>query len=427
MKTFQKLPAIEIFRSKAAQLLSFVECELGTFDTLSVTSNGAKKNSSLTTAGDTNVARDENMDSASCVQPNAAFLFSLISKLKALDVSGVSTFLRSHEDTFMEILRDPRVKNEANVIEGRVFTKRGAPKKPQDDRLERRRRQSFAATAYADGEIILSTEGIKSMSDLNFLFSLNAFFLPYCDSSKQRTMYEHFFDVFLKLVHEKQEATSRFRLLQESIMIIQKISEAWMNAIEVLLEMLSIGFTRIRTHEAMMTPSLKSSFNSETQDETEKRFSEVLKVLASPDKVYRMIGTGSLTDANSKRITKVPTLVIKPENYVDKFRSQMEILELARETDTIVIDVSVAIISEFVTEFPEFVNSLRLYIETFRIFTETLIEKTGVFQTFAASFINMGKVLDVQESNLNATLESPKRSPKGGKWFSPRKSLHSPK
>jgi hypothetical protein len=426
MKTFQKLPAIEIFRSKAAQLLSFVECELGTFDTLSVTSNGAKKNSSLTTAGDTNVARDENMDSASCVQPNAAFLFSLISKLKALDVSGVSTFLRSHEDTFMEILRDPRVKNEANVIEGRVFTKRGAPKKPQDDRLERRRRQSFAATAYADGEIILSTEGIKSMSDLNFLFSLNAFFLPYCDSSKQRTMYEHFFDVFLKLVHEKQPATPSFRLLQESIMIIQKISEAWMNSIEVLLEMLSIGFTRIKTHEAMMTPSLKSSFNSETQDGTARRLSEVLKVITSQDKVYRMIGTGSLTDANSKR-TKIPTLIIKPENYLDKFCNQMEILEFARETDTIVIDVSVTIISEFVTEFPEFVNSLRLYIETFRIFTETLIDKTGVFQTFASSFINMCKILDVHESNLNVTLESPKRSPKGNKWFSPRKSLSSPK
>jgi len=423
MKTSQKSAAIEIYRSKASQLLSFLEQELGTFDTLSTKSAESKKNSSLTMARDTNVAHDGNIDS---VQPNAAFLFSLISKLKALDVSGVSTFLRSHQNVYVEILRDPRVKNEANVIEGRVFTKRGAPKKPQDDRLERRRRQSFAATAYADGEIILSTEGIKSMSDLNFLFSLNAFFLPYCDSSKQRTMYEHFFDVFLKLVHEKQPATPSFRLLQESIMIIQKISEAWMNSIEVLLEMLSIGFTRIKTHEAMMTPSLKSSFNSETQDGTARRLSEVLKVITSQDKVYRMIGTGSLTDANSKR-TKIPTLIIKPENYLDKFCNQMEILEFARETDTIVIDVSVTIISEFVTEFPEFVNSLRLYIETFRIFTETLIDKTGVFQTFASSFINMCKILDVHESNLNVTLESPKRSPKGNKWFSPRKSLSSPK
>lgn len=400
MKPIIKLSSIDNFRSKSSQLLNFVEVELGTFDILKTGSDSDQ---------------------------NVSFLFNLISELKALDVSSVSNFLCKTGDEYSTFFQDQRVKCEADVRDGRVFAKRGAPKKSQDNTFERRRRQSFAATTFGDLEVILSTETIKSMSDLNFIFSLNAFFLPYCDSNKQRTMYEHFFDKFLCVIHEKEASSSSFRLLQESVMIIQKISEAWMNLIEVLLEMLSIGYTRIRTHEAMMTPRLKSSFDTETSDETERRLAEVVKIITSQDKVYRMIGTGSLTDANSKRV-KIPTLMMKPENYLDKFNDQLEILELARETNMTTIDMSVIIISEFTEEFPNFVSNLRLYIETFRTFSDSLDEKSGVFQTFASSFLNMCKTLDMHESNLNVVLESPRRSPKESKWFSPRKkSIGSPR
>jgi hypothetical protein len=392
-KKRMKLPtrsnAIDVWRSKASQLLAFLEAELSTFDTL---------------------------EEFCLLTPNKSQLFLLTEKLKLLDISSVSNFINEWNGEFDAILCDKRIESEANIHDGRVFSKRGAPKNPKNDRRER---QSFSSTSYGNSELILTTESIKTMSDMNFIFSLNAFFLPYCDSNKQRNMYEHFFDVFLKVLHEREKASSNFLLLQESVMIIQKISEAWMNSIEVLLEMLNIGFIRIKTHQAIMTPNLKSSFNTEITNETEKRFNDVLRIIASQEKVYRMIGTGSLTDANSKR-AKIPTLMMTPENHIDKFNDQVEILSLARQTDVILIETSVIMVSSFVSEFPDFTTSLRLYIESFRTFSDSMSDKTGIFHTFASSFMNMCKSLSNHESNLNVVLESPRRSPKD-KWYSPRR------
>lgn len=399
MKLPPKFSSIELFRSKASQLLTFIERELETFDTLDINTKSSD---------------------------NHSFLFSLVSKLKALDKSHIVTYLKSNRDAYSQILVDPKLKPEADIMNGRIFAKRGAPKKTQDDRGERRRRQSFAAVSYGNLEMILTTESILSMSDLNIIFSLNAFFLPYCDSDKQRTMYEHFFDVFLKVVNEKHPESSGFHLMQESIMIIQKISEAWMNSIEVILEMINLGYIRIKTHEAMMNPNMKSSFNSECKDEMEIRFYEVLKTIASPKKVFRMIGTGSLTDANSKHMG-LNTLVLRPDTCFDKLGNQIEVLRMAREVDLITIEISISIITPFVSEFPEFVSQLRLYMETFKIFSDSLFEKGGLFQGFVTIFGTMCKNLETVEKGLNVVLDSPRRSPKDSKWFSPRKTGSSPR
>lgn len=390
---------IELFRSKVSQLLKFIERELETFDTLDISSKPCD---------------------------NPSFLFSLVEKLKALDKSHIATYLKANRDHYDQVLTHPKLKLEADVLNGRIFAKRGAPKKPQDNREERRRRQSFAAVSYGNVDLILTTECVLSMTDLNIIFSLNAFFLPYCDSVKQRTMYEHFFDTFLKVLNEEEPESRSFHLMQESIMIIQKVSEAWMNSIEVMLEMINLGYIRIKTHEAMMNPNMKSSFNSECQDETEVRFHDVLKIIASPNKVFRMIGTGSLTDANSKHL-RLSALVIKPDTYLDKLTNQIEILNMAKDVDNITTDMSINIITPFASEFPEFVSQLRLYIETFKIFSDGLFEKGGLFQSFVVVFELMCKTLENTEKGLNVVLESSPRKPKDNKWFSIRKSSTSPR
>lgn len=399
MKLPNRPNAVQVLRSRITQLLAFIEIELSTFDTLRVVKP---------------------------TDPNESFLWSLIQKLKALDVSSVSKFLIAQPVKYAEILSSQEVKSEANIIEGRVFAKRGAPKKAMDEKLERRRRQSFAAVSYGNAEIILSTEGITHMSDLNFLFSLNAFFLPYCNSERTRNMYEHFFDHFLKAVQKHQPASRNFQMLQESIMIIQNVSESWMNAIEVMLEMIGLAFIRMKTHELMMSPGLKTSFNAECEDELEQKYRNILNFVSSADKIFRMIGTGHLTDVNSTRLN-IPKVVIKPDGYHEKIQGQLDALNMAREVHIILSQSSLSIVEPFADEFPDFVTQLKLYIQTFMLFSDNLQDKTSMFQNFVASFVSTCKSFDVLEANLNTVLESPKRSPKDGKWFSPRKSNGSPR
>jgi hypothetical protein len=399
MKAPSKPNLVANFRAKVAQLLAFVETELSTFDSLKVVKP---------------------------TDPNDSFLCHLVTKLKALDESTISKFLRQQPALYQDILASSEVRSEANIIEGRVFSKRGSPKKAGDQKLERRRRQSFAATSYGNVEIILSTEGILEMSDLNFLFSLNAFFLPYCDSDRTRNMYEHFFDHFLKAVQKHQPPSPGFQLLQHSIMIIQNVSESWMNALEVILEMLDMAFTRLKTHEVILSPGLKTSFNSECEDDVELKYRNLIDFVTSLDKIYRMIGTGHLTDVNSRR-PNMAKIVLKPDGYVDKIEAQLEALHMAREVHLCLSQSSLSIAEPFADEFPDFVGQLKLYIQTFMTFSDSLYDPCGVFQTFVSTFVTTCRHFEVAETNLNTVLESPRRSPKENKWFSPRKSSESPR
>lgn len=384
-----------LFETASQRLCDFLRTEMSTFDTLSF------KN-----------------------EENRSFLFKLTSKLKDFDRSTIANFLKSNVEAYENILDSPALKAEANIREGRIFSKK-VHKKNVDVATERRRRQSFAATSYADFEIILTTESVKGMSDLNILFSMNAFFLPYCGSSKQRSMYESFFHTLVTEVHKQEKPCPTFMILQESIMIIQTISEAWMNTIELLLGLLQLAYLRVKTHNAVMRCDAKSSVLHEESSCSSESVSELINFLNSEDKVFRMIRTGKLLNVEG-RANSIPKLEIESEPWLSKLQSHLDSLEASNELDEITLSSSVEILSHFDGPGLDFVGELRAYLETFRVFKESLKSKNGVFDAFVKITTNMFKSFEFEEKELSSRFDSPRKSPKSERgsyfasFFSPR-------
>lgn len=137
--------------------------------------------------------------------------------------------------------------------------------KHSDKSTTRPRRISFASIKVYDADKILTTEELFSMTDLKFLFSLNGYHLPGCDSTKERGIYEHFFDRFLQLLLEDSTSLKGnksihggnfkydsleeyvYLVLQETIFMLHTIVELFVNVIELLLEMINFIQLRIKT------------------------------------------------------------------------------------------------------------------------------------------------------------------------------------
>lgn len=366
-----------LFEKVTQNLCSFVKIEMSTFDTLD------------------DVPR-----------PNDSYLFQLIAKLKELDESTVKVALSKNPEIFLR----PEIQREANIRDGRIFTKRGSPKKSVDENVERRRRQSFAATNYSDVEIILTTEGVKEMTDLNMLFSMNAFFLPYCESKRQRSMYEHFFNTLVEEAQKLDGTKTSFMILQDSIMIIQSVSEAWMNNIELILNLIQLAYLRIKTHNGVMRSTASCSMLHEEQSSGNDTLVELTKLLQSETKIFKMIGTGKLLEVEGKKCDGLK-LDINVEPWLDRLKGQIEALEMSHETDEITIETGLKTIAKY-DKNVAFIANLRVFVETFSVFKSRLRSNNDVFSTFVKVVTTMFKSFDHDEKEMLTKYESPRKSPK---------------
>ena len=166
---------------------------------------------------------------------------SIVRKSQELSATELATMIAPVSITSLDhVLGALKLSGEIELKDGFIFSRRGGAKIVQNLDLERRRRQSFSSTNFVDQDALLRAEKLKDMSDLNFLFSLNGYHLPYCESSKQRSMYENFFAAFLREVHGGKPESHSFRVLQEAITALYITSELCVDFLECLFEIIGI-------------------------------------------------------------------------------------------------------------------------------------------------------------------------------------------
>lgn len=132
-------------------------------------------------------------------------------------------------------------------------------KKSSTDVITRPRRASFFGTDFADKDIVLRVEKLKTWTDLDFLFKLNGYHLPFCGSSTGRSMYEHFSGLFIKKItaNESRENFNfdtdegkkfyRFHILESIIFTIHTTTEQCMSIIECIIDVIMLINMRIKT------------------------------------------------------------------------------------------------------------------------------------------------------------------------------------
>jgi hypothetical protein len=197
---------------------------------------------------------------------------SLVRKSQEVSASELATMIAPLAITSLDqILGALKLNGEIDLKDGFIFSRRGGAKIVQNLDLERRRRQSFTSTNFSDQDALLRAEKLKEMSDLNFLFSLNGYHLPYCESSKQRSMYEGFFAAFLREVHAGKPESHSFRVLQEAITALYITSELSVDFLECLFEI--IGIVRSCSKIAVMGTSNESTRSPRGSQNVTKKLS----------------------------------------------------------------------------------------------------------------------------------------------------------
>lgn len=206
---------------------------------------------------------------------------TLIDNLKQLDGTYIQDLLKDDLPRFRLIFTKLVMANEVQLDGNKIIVVRGTPKAlRQESKISvptsvpeistskkptrPPRRLSFPSLKVYDGDKILTTEDLLRMTDLKYLFSLNAYHLPGCDSTKERGIYEHFFDNFLKLVLQEPSSNLEivkpetidgyvYLILQETIFMLHTVVELFVNVIECLLEMVTFMQLRIKTASSMTT------------------------------------------------------------------------------------------------------------------------------------------------------------------------------
>lgn len=181
---------------------------------------------------------------------NNSLLHKIVIEMVALN----SCYLQGQVHHFDQAIAMAVRKGEIDHRDDMLFSKRGGRKTNIDERSIRR--MSFAATNYSDNTEILRTGKLAEMTDLEFLFSLNGYHLPYANSTARRSMYEAFFSVFVEAVTSsanrnsetaKSEQSYLFALLQETIYMLHTVTEYTVSITECIFEMVTWVNTRLKS------------------------------------------------------------------------------------------------------------------------------------------------------------------------------------
>lgn len=105
---------------------------------------------------------------------------------------------------------------------------------------------------HYDVNRILTKEELYITSDIQYILSLNAYKLPFIDCSFERSRYEHFFNVFIQNVIDRdttanQSSKNTFLLLQTIMGMISILLEININMIECIFEIINVIHSRLRT------------------------------------------------------------------------------------------------------------------------------------------------------------------------------------
>uniref|UniRef100_A0A6C0CF23 Uncharacterized protein n=1 Tax=viral metagenome TaxID=1070528 RepID=A0A6C0CF23_9ZZZZ len=295
------------------------------------------------------------------------------------------------------ILTALKLSGEIELKDGFIFSRRGGAKVVQNLDLERRRRQSFSSTNFSDQDGLLRAERLKEMSDLNFLFSLNGYHLPYCESSKQRSMYEGFFAAFLREVHAGKSESHSFRVLQEAITALYITSELCVDFLECFFEVVGIvrSCSKMMILESQIVPNKQASPRTATSD-TYKKLDSALEVFNDIRGVFPQFKSRKLLNSISGCRDSNPTAtwLSKYNDYCDVLLSAVEIHDSSciafrdkmksLHDELVEIEESARELTNLELGRMTFCNDIIIYVDSYRDFLK-------VFSSRGSQFLDLGR------------------------------------
>lgn len=193
---------------------------------------------------------DVDLGSDNASDENRSFLYSLVKQIEAFDSNFIRSKL-SEEGMLEECLNNAQKRGEIDYGDGVIFARRGSRKTEVKKVASPVRRISFAATTFADNHSILHQSTLLEMTDLEYLFYLNGYHVPYSKSKNHRSMYESFISILVQVATEGEpfdsEEAACFQVLQECIFMIHIITEFTVSIIECILEIIRAVNARIKT------------------------------------------------------------------------------------------------------------------------------------------------------------------------------------
>lgn len=331
-----------------------------------------------------------------------SFLKRLIETIKNLDSNEISDNLKAENLELLSKIMNILVENgEIDHKDFMIFTKRGAMKS-SDDNVQRRR-DSFVNTKFCDHNIILKSTDLVKMTNLNFIFSMNGYHLPYCDSKNQRGMYEHFFAAFLKEYDEIAHLSNCYNVLLESIMILYVTTEMMVDIFECFFEIINIVNLRIKSCSVLLDITQVRRFNELKE--------EVLQFLMtefnSNERVYHMFKTRKLLKMQSSRDDRTDKWTEKIETYIDNMFS-------AIDKHKLICDVFVAKMNELKHRndvddiHKKLCSDISIYVQSYQSYAIDCDSKNSNFRRTMKAVVRVLKHVDQIELSLSI------KSPRGG-------------
>jgi hypothetical protein len=205
---------------------------------------------------------------------NSSLLYDISRRFFDMKSTYVSDSI-SRVNSIDDVLSEVEKTGEVNVKDGMIFPKRGGPKvassanRFEERRLsssERIRRMSFVSTEFGDKDRILNKDTLLSMSDLNYLLSMNAYYLPYMGDMPKRSMYQTFFTAFVNTVFgtsienvwKTDISALKFYTLQELIYQVCMVTEYYVSLFECIFEIIKIVNQRLKAFPQEVDPYLMS-------------------------------------------------------------------------------------------------------------------------------------------------------------------------
>jgi hypothetical protein len=218
---------------------------------------------------------------------NNSLLFDIVNQIKSLDQLYLSGKWKVADKTALSERLEKT--GEVEISNGIIITKRGGGRK-QETPVERSRtdamprRNSFAATKYRDSMDLFHVSTLETMTDLKWIFYLNAYYLPYCGLIEGRSYLEGFFSSIIKeLTFDERHQTRQaaiFRVLQETIYPLHIMVEFMVSLVECILEMITVIGIRVKTAGLNIDKKL------DLPELRHPTWEHLVKCFQSPDKIY---------------------------------------------------------------------------------------------------------------------------------------------
>ena len=350
----------------------------------------------------------DDMDTDGCEETNSeSILRKIVLDIKTMDMSYIQDIISYNEDYFRKCLDNNIKCGEVIIINDAIFNKRCTLKKPlvliEDIKTVPTRRLSFLDTKFADGDVILYVQRLREMSDLDYLLSLNGYNLPFCNSTSDRSMYEGFFNVFIRDILKIQgfillEKAYVFNVLQETIFSIHIITELCVDLIECILEIIHAINIRVKMSNANIDKKISiEPINIPILD-------HIKSCLSNKNKAFLQFKTHKLISSVDNEQTRAIFTTSKESNWLTKIRDYHNVISDAVDIYIQNCDVFISTTQQLNNSeynyITAYLNNIIIFIQGFKTFLEDAKNPKGAYQTCYKSGYDLLVIINETEEQF---------------------------